>query len=233
MENHLNHVGIIMDGNRRWARRHALTSVLEGHSRGAYHLIDFCEWCKDAGIRYVSASAFSTENWKRNTYEVEGLFDIAERFFVEKIDHVIRKGVRVHIVGNRGMLSEKTRATVEKAEQLTADCKDLTLLIALSYGGRDELVRGVRDCCEAVRAGKLSPDQIDETTFRSFLETKDYPDIDLVIRTGGQHRLSNFFPWETAYSEFYFTDVLWPDFDRKQFDLACKYYENVQINLGK
>lgn len=222
-----------MDGNRRWARRHAFKTVFEGHSRGADRLVEVCHWCEEVGIKYLTVYAFSTENWKRSAEEINGIFKLMHRLFEEQIDECLEIGLRVKILGNRSMLSEDGRETVEKVEELTKDCKKMTLFIALSYGGRDEIVRAARAAAEDVRAGRLLCRDLDEEKFGLYLDTGDAPDVDLVIRTGGQKRLSNFLPWQTVYSEFYFTEVLWPDFTRRMFDKALQYYDQVQINRGK
>ncbi len=224
---------MIMDGNRRWARKHALASVLEGHRQGANKIIEVCEWCEDVGIENLSVYAFSTENFKRSSFEVDGIFKLLDEFFAKELDHCLRLGVRIFIIGNRSMLSADSLSTVFKAEKATENCTKLNLYIALGYGGRDEIVRGVKSCCEDVLSGKIKIEDIDERMFQNHMDSKDMPDIDIVVRTGGNARLSNYFPWLTVYSELYFIDTLWPDFSRKDFDEAIKYYENVQINVGK
>ncbi|MCQ2435550.1 MAG: polyprenyl diphosphate synthase [Clostridia bacterium] len=233
MENRVRHLGIIMDGNRRWAKVHALASAFDGHRTGGYRMIDTCEWCEDLGIDYLTVYAFSTENWTRSQEEVEGLFRLMEKLFVEQIDRCVEKDVKVLITGNLSMLSERSLQTVEKVKSMTAHCKRLTLNIALSYGGRDEIVRGVQSCVRDVIDGKMSVDDITEKSFGAHLDSAGLPDMDLVIRTGGQHRLSNFFPWLTVYSEMFFTDVLWPDFSKELLIEALDYYASVQINNGK
>lgn len=233
MENRITHLGMIMDGNRRWAKRNMLKSVLEGHKSGAYKLLDVCGWCQDVNIPYLSVYAFSTENWERSNYEVDGLFQLMQNFFREELENCIEHGIRIKIMGNRSLLKEDALKTIERVEELTSRCEKLTVCIALSYGGRDEIIRAVKVCCEDIRLGRLKSEAIDEDVFRSYLDTDNIPDMDMVIRTGGNHRLSNFFPWQTAYAELYFLDTLWPDFSREMFDEALKYYESVTINKGK
>lgn len=233
MGNMINHLGIIMDGNRRWAKKHALQSVLDGHRSGAYKLIDTCEWCIDLGIRNLTVYAFSTENFKRSEFEVSGLFKIMDDFFAEQLGRCLKDDIRVYIVGDRELLGPAQLKTVNNAEKATEQCKTLNLYIALSYGGRDEIVQGTKVLCEKVKSGEISIDDITEETLKASMYCADMPDMEMVIRTGGQKRLSNFFPWLTVYSELYFIDALWPDFSREMLEDALKYYEKVQINVGK
>lgn len=233
MANFVKHVGIIMDGNRRWAKKNKLQSVLNGHEKGAYKLIDACKWCSKYGIPYITVYAFSTENWGRSEYEVTGLFKLLENFFNNELDNCIKEGISIKISGNRSMFSAHILSIIDKIESSTEHCNKVFLNIALSYGGRDELIRAVRKCSSDVKKGVFNPEDIDESIFASYLDTSGRPDIDLVIRTGGNHRLSNFFPWQTVYSEIYFIDTLWPDFTEEMFVSAIKYYESTQINHGK
>lgn len=233
MVNSVTHVGIIMDGNRRWAKQNKLNSVLNGHKMGAYKLIDACKWCRKNSIPYITVYAFSTENWNRSEYEVTGLFNLLEDFFNKELSHCIEEGINIKISGNRSMFSMHILNLIENIESATSSCDKVYLNIALSYGGRDELLRAVRKCCNDIKSGTIDVEEIDEALFTSYLDTAQRPDIDLVIRTGGHHRLSNFFPWQTVYSEIYFTDTLWPEFTEEMFVDAIKYYQNIQINRGK
>ena len=231
--NELRHVGIIMDGNRRWAKRNKLKSVLNGHEMGTRRLIDACKWCKKYGIKYITVYAFSTENWNRSDYEVKGLFELMAKFFRDEIDNCISEGINIVVSGNRSMLDKKVVSLIENVEEDTSKCDKVFLNIGISYGGRDELLRAVRACCNDAINGTLLPSNIDESTFSEYLDTVNRPDIDLVIRTGGNHRLSGFFPWQTVYSEIFFTDILWPDFSEALFVDAIKYFDSIQINKGK
>ena len=233
MVNAVRHLGIIMDGNRRWAKKNKMETILQGHQRGGDTLINVCRWCKWNQIPYLTVYAFSTENWNRTEKEISGLFKLMESFFNERMDEVIREGVNVNVIGDLRRLPEDSKAIIRNAEQASKDCDALRLNIALSYGGRDELLRAVRQCAAEVRSGSLRPEDITESVFESYLDTKGCPDMDMVIRTGGYHRLSNFFPWQTVYSEIYFTDVLWPDFSYEDFCAALRHYEEVTINKGK
>ncbi|MEE3419796.1 MAG: polyprenyl diphosphate synthase [Lachnospiraceae bacterium] len=232
-DNKVRHLGVIMDGNRRWARQHMFKSVMRGHEAGVDTFVDLCEWCENADIPYLTVYAFSTENWKRSQEEVSDLFKLMRRFFTEEIHTCIEKGVGVHVVGNLSPLSLEDIEVVRNAERVTQDCHKLYLQIAMSYGGRDEIIRAIQSYASDVLAGKEKPADLTEEIFSSYLDTKDVPDIDLVIRTGGEQRLSNFFPWQTTYADLYFTDVLWPDFTEEELGRALDYYEHVKINKGK
>ncbi|MBP3879801.1 MAG: di-trans,poly-cis-decaprenylcistransferase [Lachnospiraceae bacterium] len=232
-ENKVRHLGVIMDGNRRWARKHMFTSVMRGHEKGVDTFMDICTWCQDEGIPYLSVYAFSTENWERSQQEVADLFKLMERFFRDEVQTCIDRDIRVVCVGNLDMLDEASRETIRKAEEMTKNCSNLIVQIALSYGGRDEILRAVRKYAEDVRSGNADPEKLSESVFEQYLDTAGVPDIDLVVRTGGNRRLSNFFPWQTVYSEIWFTDVLWPDFTKKDLMEALDYYETIKINKGK
>ena len=227
------HLGIIMDGNRRWAKQHSLRSLINGHEEGAQKFIDVCTWCIEEEIPHLSVYAFSTENWNRAQDEVDSLMQLLKSMFINQIALCIEKNIRVRVVGNRALLSEDVRAVIASAEERTFTNQALTVHIALSYGGRDEIVRAAKSLCQTALEGKIAPEAIDESVFASHLDTSGSPDIDLVIRTGGQHRLSNFFPWQTVYSEIHFIDALWPDFSKAMFHDALTHYRNITINLGK
>ncbi len=232
-ENKVRHLGVIMDGNRRWARQHMFTSVMRGHEKGVDTFMDLCTWCQEAGIPYLSVYAFSTENWNRSRQEVRDLFRLMERFFTEQVSVCIQRDIRVIVVGNLELLLPEDQETVAKAMEMTSHCRNLTVQVAISYGGRDEIVRAVRKYTAKVLRGEEDPAFLTEDVFEACLDTAGVPDIDLVVRTGGNQRLSNFFPWQTVYSEIYFTDTLWPDFTQEELQRALAYYENIQINKGK
>ena len=232
-ENRVRHLGVIMDGNRRWARQHMFASVMRGHEKGVDTFIDLCEWCENENIPYLTEYAFSTENWRRSQEEVSDLFRLMRKFFTDEIGRCIRMGVRVKVIGNLTPLSAEDLKVVRDAEKVTEHCTKLYLQIAMSYGGRDEIIRAVRKCAEEVKAGRLDPEEVTEELFAAHLDTADIPDIDLVIRTGGDRRLSNFFPWQTTYADLWFTDVLWPDFSEDMLKEALAWYASVKINKGK
>jgi len=231
-ENTVRHLGVIMDGNRRWAKQHMFASVMRGHEKGVDTFIDLCEWCENAGIPYLTVYAFSTENWKRSQQEVTDLFKLMRRFFVNEIHRCVEMGVRVKCIGNFDLLTPEDRKVIRDAEAITEACNTLYLQIALSYGGRDEIVRAAERYAQDVREGKADI-SLTEELFSKYLYTAGVPDMDLVIRTGGEQRLSNFFPWQTTYADLYFTDTLWPDFTEAHLQEALAYYRSVKINKGK
>ncbi len=232
-DNKVRHLGVIMDGNRRWARQHMFSSVMRGHEKGVDTFIDLCEWCENAGIPYLTVYAFSTENWKRSQEEVGDLFKLMRKFFTDEIHRCVEKGVRVVVIGNLGRLTEEDLAVIRGAEKLTEHCRTLYLQIALSYGGRDEIIRAAELYADMRARGDAESGSLTEELFGELLDTRGVPDIDLVIRTGGEQRLSNFFPWQTTYADLYFTDTLWPDFSERELQSVLSWYESVKINKGK
>ena len=232
-ENKVRHLGVIMDGNRRWAKKHMFTSVMRGHEKGLDAFMDTCTWCQDEGIPYLTVYAFSTENWERSREEVSSLFKLMGKFFRDEIDTCINRDIRIKVIGDLSRLDDESMETVRKAESMTAHCRNLLVQIAISYGGRDEIVRAIKAYAEKAARGDVDPENLTEKEFESYLDTAGVPDIDLVIRTGGNRRLSNFFPWQTVYSEIWFTDVLWPDFSKADMKAALDYYETIKINKGK
>ncbi len=232
-DNRVKHLGVIMDGNRRWAKKHMFTSVMRGHEKGLDTFMDVCTWCQDEGIPYLTVYAFSTENWERSREEVSNLFKLMGKFFRDEIDTCISRDIRIKVVGDLSRLDEESMDTVRKAEMMTANCTNLLVQIAISYGGRDEIIRAVRRYAEEAVRGRVDPSQLTEREFENYLDSAGIPDMDLVIRTGGNRRLSNFFPWQTVYSEIWFTDVLWPDFSKEDMKAALSYYETIKINKGK
>jgi undecaprenyl diphosphate synthase len=232
-ENKWEHVGVIMDGNRRWARKNKLQSVLKGHEKGVDKFMELCVWCLDREIPYLTVYAFSTENWNRSSVEVDGLFSIMDKFFNDKIGECIERGIRIRVVGDRTMLKEKQLRTIRLAEQETAQCDKLLVQVAISYGGRNELTRAIYKLVSDEEEGKIQKESISEELVESYLDTAGVPMIDMVIRTGGNHRLSNFFIWQAAYAEIYFTDTLWPDFTEEEFQQMLEDYRHININMGK
>ena len=230
-ENKVTHLGVIMDGNRRWARKHMLESVMRGHEKGLDTFMNICTWCQDENIPYLSVYAFSTENWERSIEEVSSLFKLMEKFFTDEIDTCLARGIRIKCVGDLTRLDPEARETVRKAEALTAECRDLTVLIALSYGGRAEITDAANEIARRAAAGELKL-PLDEAAVQSFMYAPDVPDPDLIIRTSGELRTSNFLLWESAYSEYYFTDVLWPDFGKAEFDAALESFSKRSRRMG-
>lgn len=225
------HVAIIMDGNGRWAQMRGLPRQ-EGHRRGLEALRRTVRNAADAGIRFLTLYSFSTENWRRPQTEVSFLLGLLRRFVEKDLIELHQAGVRVRIIGNRADLAADLRALIERAEAMTQGNPGLTLVIAFNYGSRDEMVRAARALAEEVAAGRLSPSAITEEALSARLDTADLPDPDLVIRTSGETRVSNFLLWQAAYAEFVFTPVLWPDFDREALDDAIAQYRRRERRYG-
>jgi undecaprenyl diphosphate synthase len=232
--NTISHVGIIMDGNRRWAKTNGL-SPHQGHDEGAKTFANVCEWCIRDGIKYLTVYAFSTENWKRSQVEVAHIFGLLDKFFTAEISRCVEKSIRIRVIGERTRFDKKTLSVIEKTETETAQCNELNVQIALSYGGRDEITRAVKKLAEDVAQNKIKIKDITEDAFEAYLDTAGIPDIDLVIRTGGaeNRRLSNFLPWQTVYSELFFSDLLWPEFSQEEFNNALSYYVSIPRKQGK
>ncbi|RED13209.1 isoprenyl transferase [Pontivivens insulae] len=210
------HVAIIMDGNGRWAVRRGLPRVA-GHKKGVQRVREIVRSCPELGVETLTLYAFSTENWKRPVIEVAALMRLFRIYIRMEAVKLIENGVRVRFIGERSALEEDIRAMMLGLEQATKDNDRLTLQIALNYGGRDEIVRAMRNMGEAVAHGALSPDDINEALLSAHLDTHACSDPDLVIRTSGEYRTSNFLPWQAAYSEYAFVPECWPDFTPKQF----------------
>jgi undecaprenyl diphosphate synthase len=225
------HVAIIMDGNGRWAKSRGLPRAL-GHKEGVEALrrtVD-CAW--DLGVTHLSVYAFSTENWVRPPAEIEALFDLLKMFVKRDLARLHKEGVRIRIIGSRDRLSEEILGLVDHAQDLTRANTKLTLNIAFNYGGKAEIVDAMRRIAAEVQAGRLAPADITEQTVSGLLWTSDSPDPDLLIRTSGELRLSNFLLWSGAYSELMFMDVWWPDFDRKCLEQAIDAYRRRDRRFG-
>ena len=215
----MDHLAIIMDGNGRWAKARRLPRLM-GHKAGAEALDRVMHWCKEAGIRYLTVYAFSTENWKRSKEEVSGLMRLLSTYIRSKEKELVANGVRFRVIGRRSDLSAKLQKEIAALEEKTAG-GEFTLVVALSYGSRDEIVR-------AAMKFKGST----EEEFAACLDTAGIPDPDLIVRTSGELRLSNFLMWQAAYSEFYFTDKYWPDFDKAEFDKALASFAKRERRMG-
>jgi len=225
-------VAIIMDGNGRWARRRALPRYF-GHREGVKALKTAVRYAAERGIPTLTVYAFSTENWRRPREEVDFLLDLMYKTFAQEIEELHKEGVRVRLVGDRTSLSQEIQAVWARAEQITAQNTRLTLNVAFNYGGRAELTRAARELASQVARGELAAEEITEERLASQLYTWPSPDPDLVIRTGGEQRLSNFLLWQAAYSELYVTDVLWPDFGEKEFEQALQDYLSRERRFGQ
>ncbi len=225
------HVAIIMDGNGRWARKRGLPRT-DGHSAAERAIHTAVEFCGETGIRYLTLYAFSTENWSRPKLEVAFLMKLLSRFIERNIDDLNNRQVRLRVTGRFTDLPRKQQSDLQAAMDRTAGNTGLTLVLALSYGGRAEIRDAVARLAGQVRDGVLSPEGVTEDTIASFLYNPDIPDPDLIIRTSGEQRLSNFLLWQSAYSEFHFTPVLWPDFDREHFQAALDDYSGRGRRYG-
>ncbi|WP_323764681.1 isoprenyl transferase [Marinovum sp.] len=225
------HVAIIMDGNGRWAQlRHR--PRLFGHQAGARRVREIVEACPEFGVKYVTIFAFSTENWKRTQSEVAGLMSLFRRYIHKEMEAFRRENVQVRFIGDRVKLDAKLRALMDEAEALTSGCTGTNLTIALNYGGRDEVARATKRLARDVRDGKLDPESVDEETLPKYLDTCVLPDPDLVIRTSGEARVSNFLLWQSAYAEYEFIDTLWPDFTREEFGRLVGSYGKRERRFG-
>ncbi|QTE69450.1 isoprenyl transferase [Clostridiales bacterium] len=226
------HVAIIMDGNGRWARKHKL-SVSKGHRQGTETLREIIRHTDDLGIKALSLYAFSTENWKRSEEEVAALMQLILDFFASEIDELDAKNVRILILGDKSGLPEKQRETLKEAEKRTEKNTGLRLNIAVNYGGRAELVKAAREIATLAVNGALPVDAITEETISDHLYTRGQPDVDLLIRTSGEQRLSNFLLYQNAYAEFVFPEILWPDFTVHDYDLALDAYAHRERRFGR
>ena len=225
------HVAIIMDGNGRWAKKHRL-SVSKGHRQGTETLREIIRHTDDLGIKVLSLYAFSTENWNRSEEEVGALMQLILDFFASEIDELDAKNVRILILGEKGRLPEKQREVLKDAEQRTEKNTGLRLNIAVNYGGRAELVKAVQEIAVLAKNGAVRPEEIGEQTISDHLYTRGQPDVDLLIRTSGEQRLSNFLLYQNAYAEFVFPETLWPDFTVHDYDLALEAYGKRDRRFG-
>ena len=226
-----NHVAIIMDGNGRWAQARGLPRI-EGHRRGAQSVRTAVECSVKFGIRYLTLYSFSSENWKRPAREVQDLMGLLRRYLLSEIADLHKNGVRLRVIGDREALSADIVKLIEEGEVITAGNDKLDLIVALSYGGRSEIISAIQKIAKKVEAGQLTSGAIDERVLEAHLETADIPDPDLLIRTSGEQRISNFLLWQIAYSELVFMDTLWPDFSEKDFLMAINEYQRRERRFG-
>ena len=225
------HVAMILDGNGRWAKSRGLPRVF-GHRAGVSRVEDCVRVAPDLGITHLTLYAFSTENWKRSPYEVTSIFRLLRVYFSRKARELRDEGVQVKFIGRRDKLNEQVKATMEHVEELTSSCTRLQLNIAVDYGGQDEIVRVMRSVSEMSRDGRLQTSDIDEALVSSLSDLCSSPPPDLIIRTGGDKRLSNFLLWHLAYSELEFADELWPDFRVEQFSMIIDGFKSRQRRYG-
>ena len=226
-----NHVAIILDGNGRWAKAKGMPRTY-GHVKGCANLETICDDVKDLGIKYLIVYAFSTENWKRSRDEVEALMKLFRSYLKKCVKISERNKMRVKIIGDTSVFDEVIRERIHYLEEVSKDYDELYFQIALNYGSRDEITRGMRRMAQDAAEGKLIPAQITEETIEGYLDTAGVPDPDLLIRTSGELRLSNFLLWQLAYTEFYFTEVPWPDFDKQELIRAIEKYNQRDRRYG-
>ncbi|MFQ5666013.1 MAG: isoprenyl transferase [Candidatus Binatia bacterium] len=226
------HVAIIMDGNGRWAQRRGLSRI-EGHKRGKDSVRAVVEASRRLGLSYLSLFAFSTENWNRPRREVNALMGLLRRYLRTELRRMMKNGIRLLAIGDIGRLPVTLQRDLRTAIETTACNGRMTVVLAVSYGGREEIVQAARALARDARAGRIDPDAIDETVFSRYLNTAGIPEPDLLIRTSGEMRISNFFLWQSAYTEIYVTDTLWPDFREPQFCEALSHYQQRERRFGR
>ncbi len=230
--NQLRHIAIIMDGNGRWAQKHGLPRNV-GHQKGAETVLEIARAAKEMGVKYLTLYAFSTENWKRSPEEVEGLMNLLRNYLSRNFKQLAQEDVRILFIGERQMLASDIQKQMQHLEQTTENNKSATLLVALSYGARQEIVQAARLLAEKVKSGDILSKDIDEKTFSDMLYTKGVPDPDLLIRTSGEQRLSNYLLWQMAYTEFFFTPTYWPDFTKDELKNIIEQFQQRERRYGK
>ncbi len=227
-----NHVAIILDGNGRWAKKRMMPRNY-GHKKGAMAVEQICEDAFNIGIKYLTVYAFSTENWNRPESEVTALMKLLNDYLVDSIERSTKNNMRVRVIGDKSKLDTKLASNIANLEEATKDNTGLNFTIAINYGSRDEMTRAIRTLASDIKEGKIEVSDITESTYEGYLDTFDIPNPDLLIRTSGEQRLSNFLLWQLAYTEFYFTDCLWPDFDKDELIKAVIGYNKRERRFGK
>ncbi len=225
------HIAVILDGNGRWAQRRGLPRTA-GHKAGAETFRTIATYCRDIGLEYLTVYAFSTENWKRPKEEVETIMVLLKRYLLEAIDTMERDNVRLRFLGDMQALSQELRDLVEQCNAISGRLTGCQCNICINYGGRAEIAQGARRFAEDCAAGVVKPDDLTEETFEKYLYSAGMPSPELLIRPGGEQRLSNFLLWQCAYAEFYFTDVLWPDFSKEELHRAIAAYQHRNRRFG-
>jgi undecaprenyl diphosphate synthase len=226
------HIAVIMDGNGRWAKQRSLGRV-SGHRKGVEAVRRTVKTCRELAIDYLTLFAFSSENWLRPLEEVNALMALLSSFLDKEIGQLLKNDIRLVVIGDLSQLKPELKGKLDAAMAITAANKSMTLIIAVSYGGRDEIVRAVRKLAQEVQSRKLHPADVTPELLALHLDTAGFPDPDLLIRTGGEYRLSNFLLWQMAYTEFYFTPVFWPDFSRENLLEAIADYQHRQRRFGQ
>ena len=227
----IEHIAIIMDGNGRWAKKRGLPRNM-GHRKGAEVVKEICKAVEKAGVKYLTLYAFSTENWKRSKEEVSALMDLLRQYLASDLKELQEKGVCIRFIGERQMLDTDIVESMNKLEAETLQNQKMTLCIALSYGSRQEIISAAQKVSELVKRGDIAPKDIDENLFSAMLYTHDMPDPDILIRTSGEQRISNYLLWQLAYTEFFFTETLWPDFSEKELIKIIEDYQKRERRYG-
>ena len=228
----LQHIAIIMDGNGRWAAKRGMPRSF-GHKKGAERVKEVVQAAGELGVKYLTLYAFSTENWQRSPDEVNDLMDLLRQYIKSELSELQKNGVRIVFIGEREMLPADIRSSMRRLEDDTKNNAKMTVCIALSYGSRQEILQAVRKIATLAKRGDIKPEEIDDKMFSDMLYTQEIPDPDLVIRTSGEQRLSNYLLWQVAYAEFYFSEVLWPDFDRAELEKIIENFNKRERRYGK
>lgn len=231
-ENKLEHLAIIMDGNRRWAKEKSMMTTM-GHKKGADVLVDTAKYCNEIGLKYLTVYAFSTENWKRTEEEIGYLMGLLGVYLDKFLKELDMENIKINFIGNIDVIDSSLSTRIRNLEEKTANNTGLNLMIAFNYGGRDEIVRACRNIAEKVKNNELNVDDIDENLFSNHLYTSGKKDPDLVVRTSGEMRTSNFLPWQITYSEFLPLDKYWPDFTKDDVDFCVEEFSKRKIRKGK
>jgi len=225
------HIAIVMDGNGRWATRRGLPRTA-GHKAGAETFRSIATYCSHIGLEYLTVYAFSTENWKRPALEVRTIMELLRTYLMESCEKMVKENIGLHIIGDRSRLPEAVQELICETDELSKQTNGLRVNVALNYGSRDELVRAARKLAADAAAGNISPESITEQTVSAALDTAGIPDPDLLIRPGGEKRLSNYLLWQAAYAELYFTDTLWPDFGEDELNRAIEWFNARTRRFG-
>jgi len=225
------HIAIIMDGNGRWAQQHAIGRI-RGHKKGAQAVRTVVRTCREIGVKYLTLFAFSVENWERPDKEVQALMVLLEEYLTREIEELQQQGIRLTTIGETDRLNASVKKKLCEAMEITSKNDQMVLNLALSYGSKDEIIGAVKKIVTDCKAGNLNVDQLDKETFGRYLYTAGMPDPDLLIRTSGEYRISNFLLWQLAYTELYFTNVLWPDFTRDDLLKAIAGYQKRERRFG-
>lgn len=231
-DNICKHIAIIMDGNRRWAKKHGMPKTF-GHKKGAENVVKITRAMKESGVKYLTLYAFSTENWQRSEDEVNALMQLLREYLEKELKEIMENNVRIIFIGEREMLSEDIRLKMADIEEKSANNTALTLCIALSYGSRQEILCAVKKAMKLATDKKMNPEDMTDEKFSSLLYTADIPDPDILIRTSGEQRISNYLLWQLAYTELFFTDTLWPDFDKEELLSIIKNFNLRERRYGK